>query len=358
MKQEPLSLLRTLTEAHGVTGAEDSVRKIFRENVDGPVITDRLGSIYVGRQGTAPNPVIMLSAHLDEVGFVVQSVTPEGYLKCAPLGGIWAHTVLAQRMRVLTGPDREVLGVVASKPIHFTTDEERTRVVAMEDIHLDVGARSADEATRKFGIRIGQPIVFDVRFTRLGDSGICVAKALDNRAGVGLAIAVADALLQTAHPNTVYCGANAQEEIHGRGAHTAAHMLKPDLGIVLEGVPADDFPGSRKDTPQGALGQGVQVRVMDGSAIMHRKLNELIVSVAEACGIPYQLAVRRRGGTDASIINLNDLGVPVAVLGIPVRYVHTANSLMDLQDYHHGLKLLVETLKRLDAQAYDAIIGG
>jgi endoglucanase len=356
MREQTISLLRSLTKAHGVTGSEDEVRNIFREYVSGEVITDKLGSIYVRREGTAAEPSIMLSAHLDEVGFVVQSITAEGYIKFISLGGVWGHTVLAQKVRISTGDKREVIGVVSSKPIHFTTEAERAKVIPIEDMCIDIGAKSAEEAAQKYGIQIGQPIAFASDFVNGGDSDIFIAKAFDNRVGVGLVISIANELLRLNHPNTVYCGANSQEEIKGRGAQTAANMVKPDIGIVLEGTPADDFPGSSKDSRQGAMGAGVQIRVMDGSTIMNKNLNKFIMGIAEEMKIPYQITVRRSGGTDASLINLNGMGVPVAVLGVPVRYTHTANSMIDINDYFHCHKLLLETIKRLDSTVYNTFI--
>ena len=356
MREETISLLRRLTEAHGVTGFEDEVRKIFRESVSGDTITDKLGSIYVRREGTSAAPVIMLSAHLDEVGFVVQSLTADGYVKFASLGRVLESTLLAQRMRILTDENRTIVGVVASKPIHFASPADAGGTASIENMHIDIGAKSAEEAKNKYGIRVGQPIAFESSWENVGDSDVFMAKAFDNRVGVGVVISLANELMQMAHPNTVYCGANSQEEIHGRGAATAVNMLTPDVGIVLEGIPADDFPGSGRDGQQGAMGKGVQIRVMDGSAIMNRKLNKFLVDIAEELKIPYQVAVRRSGGTDASLINLHNLGVPVAVLGVPVRYTHTANSMMDINDYFHCQALLLEAIKRLDHSVYKTLI--
>lgn len=356
MREKAISLLRRLTQAHGVTGYEDEVRKIFREEVSGEILTDKLGSMYARREGSAAKPVIMLAGHLDEVGYVVQSITADGYIKLVMLGGIWSHTLLAQKLRILTDENREVTGVISSKPIHFTTEAERARVIPTEEMFLDIGAKNAEEVRGKYGVQVGQPVVFDTDFVEMGDPDIFMAKAFDNRVGVGLAISIANALMENDHPNTVYCGANSQEEIHGRGAQTAASLVKPDIGIVLEGIPADDLPGTNKDTHQGAMGKGVQIRVMDGSTIINRKLNKFVIGIAEELKIPYQVAVRRSGGTDASLINLYEAGVPVTVLGVPVRYTHTANSMININDYLHCQNLLLEVFKRLDNAVYNHLI--
>lgn len=150
MRDQTIALLRALTQAHGVTGAEDMVRRIFREQVVGELITDRLGSIYARRTGSAARPVIMLAAHLDEVGFVVQSITTDGYLKFASLGRVVEQTVQAQRLRILTDEGREVIGVVASKPIHFSTPNDLNAVTPISEMFIDIGAASAAEATQRY----------------------------------------------------------------------------------------------------------------------------------------------------------------------------------------------------------------
>ena len=348
MREKSISLLRELTEAHGAPGAEDAVRDIFKKNINGEIITDKMGSIYTRCKGTYDSPGIMLSAHLDEVGFVVQSLTSDGYIKFLTLGGVWGPVLLSQRVRILTD-EQEIPGVVVAKPPHFLSDDERTKEMQPENMYIDVGAESVEELISKFNIQLGQTIVFDSGFAPLHHPDRFVAKAFDNRVGVGLVIQSAQEFMNLDHPNTVYCGANSQEELGGRGAHTAVHMIAPDIGIILEGIPADDLPKSEKDTHQGALGKGIQIRVLDPGTLMNRRLNQFIIEVANELNVPYQIAVRRSGGTDAKAIHLNDFGVPTAVLGIPVRYAHTANSIMDISDYLNGLKLIREIIKRLDS---------
>ncbi|MBD3167602.1 M20/M25/M40 family metallo-hydrolase [bacterium] len=356
MEDQAIHLLRRLTEAHGVAGFEDEVRDIFRDSLSGTVIEDNLGSLFVRRDGGKDRPVVMLAAHFDEVGYAVQSITAEGYVHVALLGGIWSHTALGQRVRILTADRGEVIGIVASKPIHFTTETERKQVVPIEDLLIDIGARSEAEARERFGLRIGQPITFDSEFIQLEGTSLVVAKALDNRAGVALVMTVAEMLADGRQHNTVFCGATCQEELRGRGAQTSARLIQPDIALVIEGIPADDYKGSKQSIRQGELGKGVQIRIMDGSAIMNRKLNQLILDVAEENGIPTQLSVRRSGGTDAGPISLNDSGVPVAVLGIPVRYVHTANSMMDMTDFLNAVKLTREVIARLDETACAGLV--
>lgn len=349
MNERSISLLRELTEAHGAPGFEQEIREIFRKHTQGEFITDNLGSIYVGREGSSPTPRIMVSGHLDEVGFVVQSVTSDGYIRFLQMGRTWEPVMISQKVRILVN-GKEILGTIASKPPHFMTEEDFNKPLKTENLLIDVGAENLEDVKNNYGIRPGQPIVFDSSFRKLHHTDRFIGKAFDNRVGVALAMECARELLKTKHPNTVFCGANAQEEVKARGAKTASFLLNPDLAIVLEGVPADDFPGTDKNLHQGALGKGVQIRVMDATAIMNQNFNQFVISIAEKYAIPYQLSVRQGGGTDASNIHLNAAGVPSVVLGVPVRYSHSSNCIIDLNDYQNTLKLIVEVIRQLDLE--------
>ena len=346
MKSRAIELLKEITEAPGAPGAEDAVRAIFSRELKENLRTDRIGSIIHEKLGSADRPRVMLTAHLDEVAFAVQSVTKEGYLKIVPLGGWWGHTLLAQRVRVATDTGREVLGVITSKPVHFLSESERKRVLDIKDMYVDIGARDAAEV-KSLGVSLGAAIVPESPFTQLHNSDLYLAKAFDNRVGVSLAIQAMGELEKRDHPNTVLCVGTVQEELGCRGAKAVLSDVNPDVAIVLEGTPADDTPGSTEDS-QGALGSGIQIRLLDPTAIMNRAFRQFVVDAAEEAGITHQIAVRRSGGTDASAIHLHEGGVPTIVLGVPARYIHSHNSMIHVEDYVEGLKLIVELITRLD----------
>jgi endoglucanase len=349
MRERSIALLKELTEAHGIAGYEHSVRIIFRKHATGDILTDKLGSVYVCRKGSSDTPRVMLAGHLDEVGFMVQSITSDGYIRFVQLGRTWEPVLLSQKVRIIT-ENEEIIGTVAAKPPHFMTEEEFVKPLKIENLYIDVGAEDMQDIMKNFNIKAGQPIVFDSDFRQLHHPDRFIAKAFDNRIGVALAIECARELLNNEHPNTVYCGANSQEEVKARGAKTAASMVHPDIAIIVEGIPADDMPGTDKCSMQGAIGQGVQIRVLDGTAIMNSRLNQLVLNIAQELKIPVQIAVRTTGGTDASQIHLNDIGVPSTVIGVPVRYSHSANGIVDIRDYLHAMKLLVVLFQRLDSK--------
>lgn len=350
-KETALRLLSRLAEAHGASGCEGAVRRIFREELSTAVRTDKTGSVIYEKSGTSDAPRIMVAAHMDEVGFAVQTITKGGMLKLVPLGGWWAHTLLGSRVRILTESGTEIMGVIGAKPPHFLTEAEREKVMKIDDMFVDVGAASADDVRERFGIRIGDPVVPESPFVRMHNPDYLLCKAFDNRAGMALVIQAMGILQGAQHPNAIFGVGTVQEEVGVRGAQTAVYAVNPDAAIVLEGTPADDLPGSPEDERQGALGRGVQVRLMDPSAIMNRKLARLAVETAEKNGIPFQTAVRKSGGTDARAIHLHAAGVPTVVLGVPARYIHTHNSIITIPDYLSALELTLKLVEILDAAA-------
>ncbi len=352
-----VELLRKLTLAAGPPGAEDSVRALVREALDGvqgiEIDRDRLGSVIATRQGSSERPRVLLDAHLDEVGFMVQSIDSEGNLGFVPLGGWWAHVLLAQRVDVITerGP---VPGVIGAKPPHFLSPEERQHVMKIESMHIDVGATSDDEA-RGFGVEVGDPIVPHAEFIHMANPRVLSSKAFDDRAGVGLLVETLQRLPEIEHPNTVIGVGAVQEEVGCRGAGTAAAMAKPDVGIILEGTPADDQPGFPSATRQACLGEGPQIRFADPSAISNRALVRLVRDVAVMEKIPIQLAVRRSGGTDAKSVHVHDRGVPTVVIGVPARSIHTNVSLIHLDDFLAARKLILALIARLDERTVESL---
>ncbi len=350
MTDDPsLELLRRLTLAAGPPGAEDEVRAVVRGALEGigSISYDGLGSLVCEARGTADAPRIALVAHMDEVGFLVQSIADDGRVALAPLGSWWGHVLLAQRVEILS--DRgKVPGVIGSKPPHFLSADERGRVVEVDQMYVDLGASTRAEAEAT-GVRVGDPVAPAGSFVEMAVAGTISAKALDDRAGVGVMCEVVRALADGRHPNTVVGVGSVQEEVGCRGAVTASALARPDLAIVLEATPADDLAGSREQ--QGRLGGGPQIRFSDPTALSNRRLVRFVESVARDAKIKVQLAVRRSGGTDAKSIHLHDRGVPTVVIGVPARYIHTHASMMRLCDYRATRDLVVEVVGRRVAAA-------
>jgi endoglucanase len=346
MKSQPGGLLKRLTEAHGVPGYEDEVREIFCAELAGAgkFATDRAGSVLCDLGGKGPR--VLLAGHMDEVGFRVQNITEDGFLKLVAVGGWWPHVLLAQTLVVKTTEGRKISGVVGSKPPHFMPEAERKNVMPLDQMFVDVGASSRDEVA-EWGVRVGDPVAPDTRFQELAGKGRYLAKAFDNRAGMGVAIEAGKELAAMQRSNCLLVAGTVQEEVGLRGAQTLATLAKPDVAVLLEGTPADDTPGFDPSMGQGRVGEGVQIRMHDPSAIMNPRLAALAVETAEKEGIPHQVAVRTSGGTDAGRVHLTGEGVPCVVLGVPARYIHSHRAVIDMVDYVATTRLAVALVKRL-----------
>lgn len=352
MRDNAIGLLAELADAHGAPGFEGEVRSIFaRElNETGTISTDGLGSVFCE---SGQGPRVLVAGHMDEVAFRVQSITPEGFIKFVPLGGWWPHTLLAQRVAIRTRNGGRLLGVVASKPPHFLPEAERLRVLAIADMFIDVGASSRADLEENYGVQIGDPVVPVSAFSAMHSEDLFMAKAFDNRVGMACTIQAAKKLAGQNHSNTLIACGTVQEELGVRGATTAANKAKPDVAIVLEGTPADDTPGFSQNTAQGALGSGVQIRLQDPTAMMNPALVELAQNLARKNDIAHQMAVRDSGGTDARAFQLSNLGVPTIVLGVPARYIHSHNSIIDIRDFMAMLDLTVALVRSLDQEQVD-----
>lgn len=350
MRDKALSLLQELTEAHAVSGHEDEVRAIFVDELQetGDLTTDRNGSVFCE---TGPDgPRVLVAGHMDEVGFMVQHITPDGFIQFVAIGGWWEHNLLAQRVEILTRGGDKRLGVVCSKPPHFLPEAQRRQVMSIDQLFIDVGAASAEDAAGRLGISLGDPIAPVSSFTAIGGKDLFMAKAFDNRVGMAGAIQAGLVLGKSAHPNRLILCGTVQEEVGLRGARTAAVRARPDVAIVLEGPPADDSPGFNRSESQGRLGGGVQIRMFDPTAIANPRLARLAIDTARAEGIPHQVTVRRSGGTDAGSFHLANDGIPSVVLGTPARYIHCHNAIIDINDYLAMLSLTVALVRRLDRE--------
>lgn len=356
MRAKALSLLQELTEAHSVSGHEDEVRAIFLDELSevGPLATDRTGSVICAHRNE-DGPRVLIAGHMDEVGFMVQNITLDGFIQFVTIGGWWTQVMLGQRVEILTRGGEKIIGVIGSKPVHFLPPSQRDNPVPVEAMFIDVGASSNREVTDELGIALGDPIAPFSKFTPMSKANFYMAKAFDNRVGMAAVIQAALELAETDHPNELVFAGSVQEEVGLRGAKTLANFVKPDVGIVLEGPPADDTPGFNILESQGRLGGGVQIRLYDPSAIGNPRLAELAISTAEKSNIPHQVTVRRSGGTDAGSFHLSNQGIPCVVLGVPTRYIHSHNAIIDIDDYLAMVQLTIALAETLDEATVDSL---
>ena len=356
MKDSTIDLLQQLTEAQGIPAHEEEVREIFLRELEGKgtFSSDKLGSVFC--EGSGEGPRVLVAGHMDEIGFLVQNITAEGFLELVPVGGWWTHTLLSQRLQVKTREGRKILGVVASKPPHQLSEAQRQQVMAIENLYLDVGVDHRAQITDELGIRIGDPVAPITEFTKMDIEGRFMAKAFDNRVGMAATIQAGQGLLGEKLPNRLIVGGTVQEELGLRGAKTAAVHVKPDVAIVLEGPPADDTPGMPRSASQGRLGGGVQIRMFDPTHVTNPGLARFSIEIAEREGIPHQVTVRRSGGTDAGSFHLANEGIASVVIGVPARYIHSHNAIIDIEDYMNAVRLVKAMVRALDADMVSSFI--
>jgi len=359
MREATQTMLKELTEAHGVPGFEEEVQSVIEKHVAdvAAVEHDRLGSIVCRKEGSAAEPRIMIPGHMDEIGFMVKLITDEGFIKFAPLGGWPDQVVLSQRV-LIRGSKGDVPGLVGSKPPHLMKEEERGKLVKKADMFIDVGAKDKKDVEKNFGIQIGDPIAPVSPFETLKNKKLMVAKAWDDRVGCGVFIDALKALAKQKHPNTVYGVGTVMEEVGTRGAKTCAEVVEPDICLIAESGIAGDVPGIDAGEVQGKLGGGPILYVLDAGMIAHRRLRDFVIGVAETKKIPYQLSLLERGATDGAPIHVHGAGVPALFIGVPVRYIHCHAGIVHADDYDSTVKLMVEAVKQLDASTVASIMGG
>jgi len=344
-----IELLSQLSQAYGPSGYEDEVRKIIvdeiKKTVQNPWV-DSLGNVYAEIPGTGKGPKTMVSAHMDEVGFIVKHVEDSGFLRFGLLGGIDSKVLSAQR--VLIHSSVPVVGVIGSKPPHILSPEEAKKPVEVGELYIDVGAPSREDVN-KLGIDVGTTGTFDAPFKHVASGSMVVGKALDNRAGCVAALRLLESLSTKPPSSNVVFTFTVQEELGMRGATVIAKSVMPDVALVLESAVAADSPGVSGKDRILTVGNGPAVRVMDNSMITQRLMFEYMKRTAKTQGIPYQIHLNLGGATDAAKIHLSCKGIPTGVLSTPCRYIHSPSSMLDIRDLENLLKLSEYIVRGIDS---------
>lgn len=353
---EKIELLKNLTLLSGVSGSEKPVRKFMEtelSQIADSVSRDRLGSIAFEFNGSASNPRILLVGHMDEIGFMVHSIRKDGLINFTNLGGWDPRTLMSSAVEIINSKGEKHIGLIGSVPVHHLKDSSGK--LSLDDMYIDICAESDKEVTDLFGIKKGDFIVPVTNFSYIDKKQCLISKAFDDRVGIAVAIETAKYFKTKTHPNTLICAGSVQEEVGTRGAQTISQLVKPDLAIVIEGAPGDDFPSNR-DESQAKKNAGVQIRMIDPTMICNPVYANFVIDTAESLNIPYQIAVRKSGGTDAGKIHLSNLGVPTVVLSAPVRYAHSHNGILSLKDYNAVYDLAVALIERLNEDKLKEIL--
>ena len=333
-------MLKTLCDLNGTSGNEAAVRDSILEQIKPYCTTctmDAMGSIIAFKKGKrTPEKRVMLSAHMDEVGFIITGATDEGYLQFAPVGGINPAVVLGRRLALENGG----YGMVGTVPIHLLHGDAGEKVPSFDDLLLDVGA--GDKQAAKAIAPVGSFAYFSEPYTAFGDGKIC-AKALDDRIGCMLMIELLRSELEA---DTWFCF-QVQEEVGLRGAACTGSRVRPDLVLVLEATTAADLDGVTGDKRVCVLGHGPVVSFMDGATIYDRALYRLARETADENGIPNQTKTAIAGGNDAGALQRAGQGSAALAVSLPCRYIHSGASVVQRSDIDATRALLTALLPKL-----------
>ncbi|MCQ2427179.1 MAG: M20/M25/M40 family metallo-hydrolase [Clostridia bacterium] len=337
-----IELLRTLCGIFGPCGNEERVRdKIADILKDSGIASekDRIGNLFVkipgGGEGYDPeNPVkIMISAHMDEVGFMVRDIDADGYIRFICVGGIDPCVLCGKRV-VFMGAEGEVKGVIASKAIHHKTAEERTTAVKIENMYVDIGAEDYEDASR--WLAVGDYGRFDSEFVRFGiNDAFIKAPAIDDRLGCAVIIETLKRLASEGKklPFDLIAGFTVREEIGKSGAGMAARRFLPDYSVVLESTAVADLPDVKPNSRVAAAGGGGVISLLDRSTIYDADLVSAALELGEKKGIPVQIKKYLSGGNDAGSIHKSAYGTACLAISAPSRYIHSAANVICAEDY-------------------------
>lgn len=340
-----VNTLEKLSNACGVAGREGEVRglmKSFLKPYVDEVREDKLGNIIGIIRGEEQAPKVMLAAHMDEIGLLVKTISKKGFLRFAKIGGIDDRILLTQKVIVYT-ENGALHGIIGSKPPHIQEEEERKKPISHDKLFIDIGAEDKEEA-RKMGVRIGDPVGFDIKFAEVGNNTV-IGKAFDDRIGCAVMVEAVKRLEE--NKCTVYAVGTVQEEVGLRGATTAAFGIHPDVGIAIDVTVAGDVPEVKEVKAPIKMRKGPSLTVADRGLITHPKVLRLLIDSAEENDIPHQLETGLPGATDAARISLSREGVPSGVISIPTRYIHSPAALLSLKDVENAVKLTVAAIQKI-----------
>lgn len=317
--------LEEICTLNGSSGDERRVREYIKSRITADeVITDNVGNLLVFKKGRkTPKNKIMLAAHMDEVGFMITDISDDGFLSFGAVGGINSAVTLGRALRLESG----ALGVVGTKAIHQQSKEERKTMPSFEELYLDIGAGSKEEA-EKLATR-GSYAYFDTDFFEFGD-GFVKGKAIDDRAGC---LIMMDMINGEPEYDAWYAF-TVQEEVGTRGAKAAAFTIAPDIAIVLETTTACDIAGVSGAKKVCELGKGAVVSYMDRGTVYDRELFELAFKTAKKNGISVQTKTLVAGGNDSGAIHVSRGGVRTCAISVPCRYLHSPSCVIKESDFY------------------------
>ncbi len=339
-----IELLKSICTTPGAPGFEQKIRELVLEEVKeltDEIEVDNMGNVYAIKRGKGDKRV-MVGAHMDEIGFIVTHIDDNGFIRFHTLGGFDPKTLTSQR--VIVHGREDVIGVLASKPIHVMTPEERNKVSKLQDYFIDTGM-SAEEVKKR--VSIGDPITREREFIEMGE---CVnGKSLDNRLAVFILIETLRNLKGKEIPFDLYGVFTVQEEVGIRGANVSSMRIKPDFGFGLDTTIAYDVPGASAHEKITELGKGTAIKIMDASTICDYRMVQFMKNTADKHGIQWQPEILTAGGTDtAGIQRMTEGGSIAGAVSIPTRHLHQVIEMAHKSDIQGSIDLLTACISDID----------
>jgi endoglucanase len=339
-----IQLLSDICEIPGAPGFENRIRDFVLNQITSlvdEVSIDNMGNIVAIKKGLTPKKV-MAAAHMDEIGFVVTHITDEGFLKFHTLGGFDPKTLTAQR--VIIHGQKDVIGVMGSKPIHLMNNEDKKSTPRTSDYFIDLGMKKED--VQKL-ISIGDSITRERGLIEMGDCVNC--KSLDNRVSVFILIEALKKIKNKELPYDFYAVFTVQEEVGVRGAQVAALAINPDFGICIDTTIAFDTPGSLDYEKITSLGKGTGIKIMDSKAICDQRMVKFMKKTAAKYAIKWQPEILTGGGTDTMGLQQYTAGGSIAgAISVPTRHIHQVIETCNRDDIMHSINLLVNCVQEID----------
>ena len=334
-------LLEKLCNQDGVSSNEGNIRSIIRAEIEpfaDNLKTDSMGNLLAFKEGRKHDKTVMLSSHMDEVGFIISGITKEGYLEFKSVGGIDTRVIISKKVRI--GKDK-IKGIIGIKAIHLTTKSERETTPKEKDLFIDIGAK--DEEDAKKYIKLGDFAAFDTEYEQLGKSSI-KAKAIDDRVGCYI---MCNLIKKDLEYDTWFCFCT-QEEVGLRGARVLSEQINPDIALVIEATTCSDVPGAKAHEISTKLGGGAAISFMDRTTIVNKEFYTFLYELAKNNNIPVQYKTLIAGGNDAGAIHQSLGGVKTASVSVPCRYIHSPASIASLNDIDAVLSLCEKFLENIN----------
>ena len=350
-------LIIALSAIFGPTGCEGTVAQTVADEAKkycDKVVFDRMGSVIckISLGDAEKRKSIMLAAHLDEVGFMIEGINSDGFLTFDTVGGIDSSVLAGKRVLVGDGMKEFVRGVILSKAIHHKSSSERDEAVSVEKLYIDIGATDRADAEKE--VSVGDFATFDYPEPDrvfLGKDGLTLkCKALDDRMGCALLIELMRRLKSnpiSADLDIYFCFTVGEETGHS-GALTVSERISPDFALIFESTAIGDIPEAPAEKRVSEVSRGAVISVADRSTIYDKELIDLAFATAKEKGIPLQVKRYISGGNDAGHIHKSGVGVRSLAISIPTRYLHSASCLAHYNDYESALNIASELLRAID----------